>query len=217
MVSRSLLGKYQQFPSSNDPCFAGLGGSAAVLRCLRPVVRSADATLAWLPCSPVKVQNSICAMHLTMLIAALPSVLVVPRAFQSLSFVFAAPLLWPAPRHGVVHAVTATCGISAGDPCSPHFLAFVLVPWTKLTPSFAGVKPFLYMDDRTAFPAFQTLSAPFAAEARDNSSPAHLRDVKQLQPVSSKHLDNRRTSRTVHHHNYTANDLLHSTLHRTCK
>ena len=63
--------------------------------------------------------------------------------------------VWSAPRFCVVHGqppaspVLGCCGLPAGDPCSPHFLAFLLAPWGLLMRLHAGVTPYLYMDDRS--------------------------------------------------------------------
>ena len=64
-------------------------------------------------------------------------------------------MVWGAPRHCIVYGeapqevVRASCGLPAGDPCSPAFLSFVMGPWAKLAKAFPGVEAFLYMDDRS--------------------------------------------------------------------
>ena len=64
-------------------------------------------------------------------------------------------LVWRAPRACTVsgspppYAISATCGLPQGDPCSPRFLSYVLGPWYKLMRSVPNVGAFLYCDDRS--------------------------------------------------------------------
>ena len=70
----------------------------------------------------------------------------------------------PPPR-----VVEASSGLPAGDPCSPHFLACVLAPWTNLVEMLPGVKPFAYMDDRSLTDA--DFSLPRALQLTSWSDP----------------------------------------------
>ena len=64
-------------------------------------------------------------------------------------------LVWTAPRFCTVsgspppYAITASCGLPQGDPCSPRFLSYVLGPWYKLMRMVPNIDAFLYMDDRS--------------------------------------------------------------------
>ena len=64
-------------------------------------------------------------------------------------------LVWPAPRFCSVwgapppHAISATCGLPQGDPCSPRWLSYVLGPWYQLMKTVPNVEAFLFTDDRS--------------------------------------------------------------------
>ena len=77
-------------------------------------------------------------------------------------------VIWISPRFCVVqggpprHSVRASCGLPAGDPCSPHFLAYALRPWTCMMKAIPGIVPFLYMDDRSIVDANDDPALPTA-------------------------------------------------------
>ena len=147
------------FPAVPDGQFCGVSGCSTV-----------DATTAWLQTPCVRGPSSTCLRPSTALTTALlacaGAAAGVPEPVLEyfIDTWSDRPRALHGPRCASSQVVEASSGLPAGDPCSPHFLAYVLAPWTKLMETLPGVKPFAYMDDRSltdaVFPCPERFSSP---------------------------------------------------------
>ncbi|CAE7386236.1 ABCC2, partial [Symbiodinium necroappetens] len=128
------------FPAVPDGQFCGVSGCSTI-----------DATTAWLQTPCVRGPSSTCVRPSTALTTALLACAGAAAGVPEPVLEYFRHLVWSAPRACMVHAVPpprvveASSGLPAEDPCSPHFLAYVLAPWTKLMETLPGVKPFAYI------------------------------------------------------------------------